>query len=876
MSNLTISIDSSKVLSAGTHFKFTEPSNLVIVQKYLVYTTSGKIDTFQTVQLEKTVLTKSLNDLTPGEQYIIQLVIETSSSTLQSNSLSFIATAVSETPVIQSVVPIDNAVIVNLGFNSNNGSNLSEAKFTLSDGSSIFTIKKSLNNQSPSQFILSDNISNYKSYELAVAVKNDRGYSSNTPAVAFEPSDIPNAPVLAEPVESDGKVALSWTKPSDYNQWFAESYSALVHIEYKKVAMSAWETIELDVKENQLTSYEIDNLDNGSLYEFKMKYQNDNGLGVHSSVVTALPHKQANAPQTRLDTIDTNFISIFSTVGELGGLAFKKLVCEVYDGDELKQTIEQDEIPSNTPNMIRLNKNNYSWLVSGTKYKFVVNVVTQSSNANMSDELEGLSSELEATYFDNVPEMSALSLVASDSQMSMTWSALSGFEMPVKDLKYSVFMDSDLVADNLESTDYVKSELVNGDIHSFVVKATYELVEVQRTFTSKTESASLSAFKAPTAPSDLMVSNLASSSLTLSWSAGDLNGTKHSKYKVYDGEMMLKEVVANTVNLTGLTKGKDYNLSVLTVSTRDELVGQAFMSEKSSVRTTRPYSASSKVRSLLAEVLDRSLKVTWNEPLDLGGYQLQKYNLMFIQSPPNTTSQWVTMDNVSSGVIIPGLENGMQYQVRVKAYTYNTELDLELSSEAQILYSTPLSVSTMPQNVDVVEMDGSFKVSWNAPETDNGAVVSSYKLHIFNKSSQMTQVITLDASLREKVQVATNGVKYLVSLSAMNSQGESPKSPEVEAIPFGAQSISNVSVNGQTVSWSVGVNGRMVKDVSVLAIDSSPDVNENLYQTSQNQEDVIIGSQSFSKTFNFNHTIQKYLIVVRSAEGQVIKTNFNV
>ena len=94
MSNLTISIDSSKVLSAGTHFKFTEPSNLVIVQKYLVYTTSGKIDTFQTVQLEKTVLTKSLNDLTPGEQYIIQLVIETASSTLQSNSLSFIATTI--------------------------------------------------------------------------------------------------------------------------------------------------------------------------------------------------------------------------------------------------------------------------------------------------------------------------------------------------------------------------------------------------------------------------------------------------------------------------------------------------------------------------------------------------------------------------------------------------------------------------------------------------------------------------------------------------------------------------------------------------------------------------------------------------------------
>ena len=876
MSNLNILVDSSKFLQPGTHFKFTEPTNLTIVQKYLVYTTSGKIDTFETVQLEKTVLTKTLKDLVAGEQYIIQLIIETATSTLQSNSLSFIATSVSEAPVIQSVVPIDNAVIVNLGFNSNNGSPLTEAKFTLTDGTSIFTIKKSLNNHSPSQFILSDNIANYKNYELAVAVKNERGYSSNTQAIAFKPSDIPNAPVLAEPLESDSKVLLSWSRPSDYNEWSVESYSAIVHIEYKKQSASTWQSVEIDVKEDQLTSYEIDNLDNGSLYDIKMKYQNDNGHGVHSSVVTALPHKQANAPETRLDTIDTNFISIFSTVGELGGLAFKKLVCEVHDGDELKETIEQDEIPSNTPNMIRLNKNNYSWLVSGTKYKFVASVITQSEDANMSDELEGLSSEVEATYFDNVPEMSALSLASADSQMSISWSALSGLDMPVKDLKYSVFMDGLLVANELESTEFVKSELVNGNIHSFVVKATFNLVEAPRIFISESEPAYLSAFRAPDAPTDLVVSNLASTSLTLSWSAGDLNGTKHLKYKVFDGDTLLKEAVNSTVTLTGLTKGRDYNLSVLTVSTRDELVGQAFMSEKSSVRSTRPFSAPSKVRSLLAEVLDRSLKVTWSEPLDLGGYTLSKYNLMYIQSPPNQDSQWVTMENVSSGVVLSGLENGQLYQIRVKVCTSNTELQQELVSEAQLIYAKPLSTATSPRNVSIVDQDGSFKVSWEAPESDNGATVTSYKLYVLNQTSQMTQTVTLDASLREKVHVASNGVKYLVSISAMNSQGESPKSPELESVPFGVQSVSNVSVVGQTVSWSVGVNGRMVKDVSVLAIDSSPDVNENLYQTSQNQDNVIIGSQSFSKTFNFNHTIQKYLIVVRSAEGQVFKTNFNM
>ena len=67
---------------------------------------------------------------------------------------------------------------------------------------------------------------------------------------------------------------------------------------------------------------------------------------------------------------------------------------------------------------------------------------------------------------------------------------------------------------------------------------------------------------------------------------------------------------------------------------------------------------------------------------------------MYLQSPPNHDNQWVTMDDVSSGVVINGLENGQLYQVRLKAYTYNTELELELLSDAQILYAKPLSTAT--------------------------------------------------------------------------------------------------------------------------------------------------------------------------------------
>jgi len=72
-----------------------------------------------------------------------------------------------------------------------------------------------------------------------------------------------------------------------------------------------------------VTSYEIDNLDNGSLYEFKMKYQNNNGLGVYSLVRTAMPHKQADSVQTHIWTVGDGMITISAYKTPLNGLPLK-------------------------------------------------------------------------------------------------------------------------------------------------------------------------------------------------------------------------------------------------------------------------------------------------------------------------------------------------------------------------------------------------------------------------------------------------------------------------------------------------------------------------------------------------------------------------
>ena len=83
---------------------------------------------------------------------------------------------------------------------------------------------------------------------------------------------------------------------------------------------------------------------------------------------------------------------------------------------------------------------------------------------------------------------------------------------------------------------------------------------------------------------------------------------------------------------------------------------------------------------MAAEVMDRSLKLTWSVPSDLGEYTVDRYYLMFISNPPGS---WLIVNDVTSGHVIENLENGKEYQTRVLAVTQNTELDLMLNGKEQ-------------------------------------------------------------------------------------------------------------------------------------------------------------------------------------------------
>ena len=79
-------------------------------------------------------------------------------------------------------------------------------------------------------------------------------------------------------------------------------------------------------------------------------------MGLYSSVLSGIPHKEASAPLSRLSGLINDLIYISSFVQELD---FKKLICEAYDGDELKETREDSEISN--PSQFRFLKDTSNW-----------------------------------------------------------------------------------------------------------------------------------------------------------------------------------------------------------------------------------------------------------------------------------------------------------------------------------------------------------------------------------------------------------------------------------------------------------------------------------------------------------------------------------
>jgi endoglucanase len=162
------------------------------------------------------------------------------------------------------------------------------------------------------------------------------------------------------------------------------------------------------------------------------------------------------------------------------------------------------------------------------------------------------------TQAPSVPTNLQASNVASTS-LTLSWTASTD---NVGVTAYEVYRGSALVNGNVSGTSLSVTGLTCGTTYSFTVRAKDAAGNVSGESASTTAITLACDTQAPSVPTNLQASNVASTSLTLSWTASTDN-VGVMAYEVYQGSTLVNGNVSGTsLSVTGLTCGTTYSFTV--------------------------------------------------------------------------------------------------------------------------------------------------------------------------------------------------------------------------------------------------------------------------------------------------------------------------
>ncbi|HVQ49176.1 MAG TPA: fibronectin type III domain-containing protein, partial [Mycobacterium sp.] len=154
---------------------------------------------------------------------------------------------------------------------------------------------------------------------------------------------------------------------------------------------------------------------------------------------------------------------------------------------------------------------------------------------------------------------------------------------------------------------------------------------------------------------------------------------------------------------------------------------------------------------------------------------------------------------------IAGLTGGVPIAIRVAAM--NEIGDGPFSADVTV---TPLTKAPAPQDATATAGDASAVVSWTAPESDGGSLITSYDVRVLDDAGQpmlLTGCSVTDATSCT-VTGLTNGVAYSFTVTATNAAGTSAASPASAPVtpvapPSAPTAVTGVAGDGQvTVTWA--------------------------------------------------------------------------
>jgi hypothetical protein len=645
---------------------------------------------------------------------------------------------VPDAPVITSVVGGNRQVTVNFTAPvSDGGSSITSYTITSNPDSVVFS-----SSTSP---IIVTGLTNGTPYTFTMTATNVIGQGPASDASSsVTPAGVPGIPTGLTAVPGNTLVDLSWIAPANNG---AEIINYV--IEYKLRTVETWTQVGHAI--SALTTINVPDLINGSLYDLRVSAVNSAGTGSSTDpVVSSTPRTVPGQPTiTSVTRGDGRVIVNFTAPVSDGGSAITNYTV-TSDPQGITQT------GTTSPIII-------SGLTNGTPYTFTVKatnvagdgLVSTSSNSVIPAGVPGKATEVTA--------------VAGNTQATITFTeplSNGGSEIT----GYTVYSNSGGIDSNAGSADlsHTVTGLTNGQTYTFTVVA---INDVGNSLASDPSSA-ITLPTTPTAPLNV-ATEVKSSSIKLTWSDPASNGGSPVtdyiiEYQLTTGGSWVPfddgVGVDKFTTVTGLSNGTSYDFRVVAKN----IIGTSTVSDFVSATPGEP----AQVRimgfpDLTNTSIGTDVKIT-NEGLIEYEYQ---YTWCITDAIDNLCGGGDDVFSASNAKLI---EQGHDFDFTATSTVSSPgnlyfHVNVLYGSEMSSAHSSFTAVATFPDpptGVSAVAGNAEATVSFTIPASNGGSVITNYTV-----TSSPGGLIGGGLTTPIIVSGLTNGTPYTFTMSATNIIG---------------------------------------------------------------------------------------------------------
>lgn len=627
-----------------------------------------------------------------------------------------------------------------------------------------------------------------KQYTITVSAQNTAGWSAESAPVTAITLTTPGYPRNLHALNiTTSSILLTWEPPT------TTGGSAIIN--YRISYVTQGNAVSPALSGNgSMTSYTIEGLNPGAMYNITVAAQNSVGFSAESTavVVSTFPIVPSSPETLNIIRITSSTVDLtWSPPSYTGGATVTnyRISYSAPNGAQLTAVVSHQVIGATLSN-----------LQPGTQYTITV---AAKNAAGWSNE----SSTAIATTLATIPAAptNLKSSSVTSSSISLNWNTpLRDGGAPVTEYQivYAVSGSSvHVVLTGSSSPSFLLVGLHFATYYIITVAAVNSAgISQQSTAVWITTSSTI-----PTAPQSVSVSSFTSTEVSLSWEAPISDGgSSIENYRLtystsgHPSETVIAGGTCTSYVISGLLPGTHYSASIAA----ENSVG---FSPESAAVTFTTQSVPSVPTSLSADSITAySISLSWSAPLSDGLATITDYRVTFTAFGGSTLASFVGSANTS--IVLHCLTPGRKYSITVAA---KNSVGFSMESDA-ITPTTAAIVPKPPTNLTISSATShSLDLSWSAPQSDGGSAIVSYRITYTPSGGSPITVFTDAAEISYALSSLDPGVDYTITVAAQNGVGFSNESSAAsltttattpgQPLSLAATSITSTNIS---LSWS--------------------------------------------------------------------------